>query len=581
MDYRDEKSALRSAGNYDFDKFLFDVRFFDETTYESVLKKFFRTKPEQIYTHDKARREKRNKFFERILVFAQAKRYSKVVELMFDKQCVVSYAEEFFDEIINAIERADLNQCDCSQKMWSLVFRMEHDLRQLYEDTNTKIAEDIKGDGALNLGLIGRLRSEYGGDFDPDSAAEQMVAATSLALKLLAYKENLYVGQKLKVPPVVEVDMRLCEDAGELQYLALTWKRLLDVANRCVVLGGKASRYIGSDVPLSAAKNGIEVSSHFEPTFSQFEIMDFISSHRAVDGQSHRFFELALNKQIEHALVENVEDIRSLDDGQFLSVDEVNALLQLSELYSTDFFDSKIECFGLTIREWARAYSCLKYHVQNKSALGKLNVFHKADLGDTFIAGGLPEAKVGTAIENLIFGKNSRDLYDTPLLALPNDYYYLSATVVGALSIYSTLISLLSSLGDEWFDSGKKGKGFEKRVLDELNSRGVNAKPISFKREEEFECDVVFVMQNKIFVGECKNRTIPCWNPVRGGRFYESLNSFSLQVRRQVKGLRDNPEVVGEVFGVDPKDFEFVPFILFSQPVLVNRSGHISLPLYG
>ena len=44
------------------------------------------------------------------------------------------------------------------------------------------------------------------------------------------------------------------------------------------------------------------------------------------------------------------------------------------------------------------------------------------------------------------------------------------------------------------------GKGFEKRVLDELNSRGVNAKPISFKREEEFECDVVFVMQNKIFV---------------------------------------------------------------------------------
>ena len=562
----DEKSALRSAENYDFDKFLLDVRSFDEATCVGTLKKFFRVKPEQIYPYDKSRRKKRNKFFEQVLVFAQTKRYSKVVELMLDKQCVVSYAEEIFDEIINAIERASLNQRNCSQKIWSLVFRMEHDLRQLYEDTNKKIAEDIKGDGSLNLGLIGRLRNEYGGEFDSDSAAEQMVAATSLALKLLAYKENIYVGQKLKAPPLVGVDMQFCEDAGELQYLALTWKRLLDVGNRCVVFGGKAFRNDGGNVPPSAAKNGIEVSSHFEPSFSQFEIMDFIASHRAVDGQSSRFFELVLNKQVKHALVNDIEEIQSLDDGQFLSVDEVNALLQLSELYSTDFFGSRVECFGLTIREWARAYSCLKYHVQKKRSLDKVNVFCRADLGNTFMAGGLSEAKAGAAIESMTFGKNSRDLYDTPLLALPNDCYYLSAEVAGVLSIFSTLTSLLSSLGDEWFDSDKKGKGFERQVLDDLNACGVKAKPIHFKRGEEFECDVVFVMQNKIFVGECKNRTIPCWNPVRGGRFYDSLISFSLQVKRQVKGLTDNPEVVGEVFGVDPKDFEFVPFILFSQP---------------
>jgi hypothetical protein len=292
--------------------------------------------------------------------------------------------------------------------------------------------------------------------------------------------------------------------------------------------------------------------------------MDFISSHRVIEANTQAFFGVILENNLKNSIVQKLSDINSLDDGRYISEGEICALLAFSQQYGTDIFSDTKTCEGLIIREWVRAYSCLIYLARGSEESTKDHCYSKTQLINLLIAGGLNETKANSFISNVTFGSKSRDLYDCPLLKLDNDKYYLFFKSIQNSNVYFILSSQFSSLD---FVYDKKGINFEKQVNEKLIRSNILAKSFKFKRGiDEYEYDSVFIMDEKVFVVECKNRSLPCWNPVRGARFKKFIDDTTLQVKRLVNGLMKHPEVFNGHFDKNISDFEIIPIILSSLP---------------
>jgi hypothetical protein len=185
-------------------------------------------------------------------------------------------------------------------------------------------------------------------------------------------------------------------------------------------------------------------------------------------------------------------------------------------------------------------------------------------LKDLFICGGLTEDKADIFINLATFGKSSRDFYDKPLLKLDNGSYYIFHPLFTGFSVFFTVLSVFSELE---IIIKNKGKNFETSILDKLRNRDIQAGEFKFKRDlSEYEYDAVFILDNKLFVVECKNRSLPGWNPVRGARFEKFIGKTVAQVNRLVEGLKLHPEVFEEHFGRNISDFEIVPIIMNALP---------------
>ena len=71
------------------------------------------------------------------------------------------------------------------------------------------------------------------------------------------------------------------------------------------------------------------------------------------------------------------------------------------------------------------------------------------------------------------------------------------------VNITKLVLSTLSSMGKP---VQKKGESFEQRVRRFLRDQGLMCERIRFNRAgEEYECDAVLLMDNYLFLFECKN----------------------------------------------------------------------------
>ncbi|MFK3871988.1 nuclease-related domain-containing protein [Pseudoalteromonas rhizosphaerae] len=142
--------------------------------------------------------------------------------------------------------------------------------------------------------------------------------------------------------------------------------------------------------------------------------------------------------------------------------------------------------------------------------------------------------------------------------------YYLFHAVLSGFSISSVVTSVFSQLEIEVKTKGKK---FEESIVKRLKKKNVKAKSFKFKRgTDEYEYDAVFILDKRVFVVECKNRSISGWNSIRSARFNKFLSKTSKQVKRLVHGLIEYPEVFNEHFNEDISNFEVIPLIINCLP---------------
>lgn len=552
------KKLLEKLKEYNDDAIM-EILHLDEEELITLLKKLFPISDGFICPHDKKMRAKRDDFYQEIVNYCNHHMYDEAKKLIFNKIKIAHCTEALFDKIKESLKDKDLSKQSLPIQCWAQIIRIENEIDKIKEMANQSLS-NIKGED--NTIVVSKSYTiEYEGtSVNPDFLIEQLISSLALSLILLSHENKWFKSGELVFPACPDIIKQDMVSAGDITSLAIAWQKLSDASNRCILFSGDV--FLGKEEDLldEEWQCGINEIYFYQSKFSEFEKSDFIASRRLVDRSSQNFFETIIDYDLRRVIVDDIEKITSVDDGRYLLVNEIHALQELCKLYCCDITTDENEYEGLRIKEWVRGYSCLGY----LSSKTPKRTYRKAEVISLLVQGGLDNGKAERFLKLTTFGIKSRDFYDKPLLLLDNGEYYLFHSILSGFSISSVVSSVFSQLEVEVKTKGKK---FEESILNKLKQKNVKAESFKFKRgADEYEYDTVFVLDKRVFVVECKNRSISGWNSTRSARFSKFLSDTSKQVKRLVNGLTKYPEVFSEHFDEDISDFEVIPLIINCLP---------------
>ena len=213
----------------------------------------------------------------------------------------------------------------------------------------------------------------------------------------------------------------------------------------------------------------------------------------------------------------------------------------LASIFCHEFFGSEelAECLlGVPLAEWIRAFTVLhqegKKYIDSRTsvaplALSKWCIVQSKEVWvETMKKGGIEESKAEIIIDNLTFGPDSKDMLDCPLfpidgllLALPSILYQIEP---GA--------ALMSNFLSKSLDVSFKGRGLEKRLLTSISDAGLKCSEVSDNDNgEEFQCDIVFKVEDDLFYVECKSFIQPS-TPREHYELFDKLYEATKQLNR-------------------------------------------------
>ncbi|XID91528.1 hypothetical protein ACF3MZ_23910 [Paenibacillaceae bacterium WGS1546] len=257
-----------------------------------------------------------------------------------------------------------------------------------------------------------------------------------------------------------------------------------------------------------------------------------------------------LNIELEHIDLsehEINEVTNQLPPNKFLSKDEIATYYNTKEYFYLDNLDHEI--LDVPFKEWIRAYSVIKLISNNflksrnfSDEMSLLQVclqLDKEQLRLHLIEYGVSKKYTNCIIDKLTFGNKDTDLFDTPLLCFNENEYLIIPTLALNIDIARVLMcNFLKKKSNMDF----KGTGFENQVLEELREKGICCNGLLAKgklneneEEREFQCDVAFILNDDLYLCECKSYSQPTTH--RG--FYELVDKKYDTVVDQFKKITD------------------------------------------
>lgn len=135
------------------------------------------------------------------------------------------------------------------------------------------------------------------------------------------------------------------------------------------------------------------------------------------------------------------------------------------------------------------------------------------------------------------------------------------------LSITNIPRVILSHLGELEVQIGRKGRALEQEVGRIFEGAGHRGAGFKFKvDDEEYECDFAVIWDRKLFLFECKNRSLSGGKPSRVHRFLFDMLEAIGQLNRLKAVLEDHPEIVKKHLGEDAEYDEIVLSALNGLP---------------
>jgi hypothetical protein len=518
------------------------------------------SRPESLIIHKNKQREKRNEFLER-LISLLSDRGESVTNFIINKAKVINVSEELFDNISKFIDDCEISKSEQNIQVWSHINRVESQFAQIRADIDKNLQKKPK---RKILTPYIELKSEEGVNYSPDVALENQIKYLTLTLSLLAYKFKWFQDGKVILPNKITVSENDIFKAGSIELLARSWKGLEESSMRSILFGGDVFRNQGDEVQEDAKANGVKISYHFQREESDFEMFDSVSCERVKKRSLQNFIEIISNPKIKSIITPDFKSVGKLGEGSFLNEDEILTCGNLEDIFCTDICSDDTEYSGLTLRDWVRGYFTLRY-LSEEILLGNiLSTLSKLDLLNYLTSSGLLYESASTFINLVTFGENSKDLYDCPLIKMEEDNFYLSYFSLVNANISNLILSMFSSLETE---SSKKGYKFEDEAVGTITKYLSECKGFKFKRGlEEYEYDAVFILDKRIFILECKNRSLSWFSPVKSYRTKKYLSKTVKQITRLRNALVEYPEVLLDHFSVDVTKFEIVPIIFNCMP---------------
>ncbi len=162
--------------------------------------------------------------------------------------------------------------------------------------------------------------------------------------------------------------------------------------------------------------------------------------------------------------------------------------------------DYKIDLSSLIIVYSSLKEMCIDFKNKNQKYTFNLKdvclTFKKEDIINKFIDKGIEMGKANLIFELLILN-HKHDLFDNPIIPFNNEFL-LIPSFVERINVLLTILSLASEFHF-------RGHEFEKEIISLIKNNGIFA--TNLKRKEcgtTYECDVVFVIDDTLFLCECK-----------------------------------------------------------------------------
>ncbi|WBU47631.1 hypothetical protein PF050_14140 [Kosakonia pseudosacchari] len=508
-----------------------------------------------IQPHNVTLREKRDSF---LIELKEATIDSNLIQKIVNLQKLCICAEKIYDIIKINLSDLPISKKPPEIQCWAVIRRAQAEISILKAET-TKHLESAGRELKLFDVSSAYLENKNGEPYSPDMVITKTVDYLSLSLKMIGFNYKLNSGNFTVIPDMVDVEKEDIKDAEIIFYNSILWSSLERSVETCLLFDYELNEYNSTNLPNGLENSGLQTFYEFNLTKDEFIRLDYISNERLYSKLAHNFME-ALYKYNVHKTVDNkLTKLTNINSGYSITTSEFPAYAALLETLCLS--DENMLIFGLTLREWVRCYSALERLAQISE---KKEVFTSTSLNAYLQLVGISSDKSKLFIDFASFNNESRDLYDSPLLKMKSGDYLFCSIGYFSPSISNIILSKFSSLK---VDLSQKGFGFEKEIHEMLSDLKMNHQHFKFKREnEEYEYDSIVVLDDKVFVLECKNTNLSGGSVSKAFKKKTFLIDTANQVIRLADGLKKYQDVFTDKFGLDINDFKIIPVIVNNLP---------------
>jgi hypothetical protein len=472
---------------------------------------------------------------------------------------LISLIEAGYAEILQTLEAAPSATLPANIQAYAALRRAV----VAYDEVMQACDRALAGQTSVNIQSF-RAISKDGQPFSPDSVLERQNGAACMTLMLLGHRNKWFGADGYLIlpsnPTCSEED---AYKAGVTELLAMRWKQWQDLEERCRYFGGRIETVDPVDWPIDYSDNVKTVLKFDE--LSNDEIYDYCSNQRMNARMAQTFGEMYRSTNLS-TLGKGISQPVSLAPAGYISAQEAHSVISLSEVLGYQIIDDQTETHGLRLVEWLRGYACLQawadeqYSAQKPD--GACSVISRVELVTLLTRGGLSNDKASLFINLASLKTSSRDLMDQPLIRrAAGDFVVYGPGIIGADFARVTL----SAIGSEPLEG--KGEAFEKEMLRFfVDQRFAAQDPTVDPAGGTFQFDVMLLLEDHVFLFECKNYSLSGHNPVQAYYFAKKMRSAGRQVRRLSGGLQTYRELLEAKTGWDLSGKVVVPCVLNSLP---------------
>ncbi len=385
-------------------------------------------------------------------------------------------------------------------------------------------------------------------DLDPDATAEAYAYDLGGYLKMLGHLHGWFENDLLRIPSNVIVPGDLRDDRSVL-YLAEVWNQLDEHWGRIRYFGNSSVR---CEQRSYSSDQGIRevptlVFEHEWQYFTDIEVARSRLRRQVFEVTVHAIYSPKTAGAVRDPIDHRVE----LFPRGLISIHEAASMLALDMCYGLPIIRHNAEYLGLTLAEWLRGYALLQFCCERGAALiPSADGLCYLDVGD-FLGlaerGGMARKQAQLFLKQATFQKNSRDLFDAPLIRTDDDQYVVLSCIFKHSALHESLTSRINSL---LLQVENKGEHFEKEIRDEFEEMGATARRIEYRNAEgDFECDAAVLWDRDLFLIECKAYTLPQPSPSNLFYFRLKQQEAAEQIRRIARHLAQDPSIIAKAFG--------------------------------
>ncbi len=473
----------------------------------------------------------------------------------------IRIAEDGFTRLFQFTTETPWNKLPPASRVAALIERATDEIKTTVDAATSQLM------AARQFNMVNpTIRDPENRPVDAEAPTNIIVSGLSASLMMVAHQAGWFQGDTLILPELPPVTQEQVEVAGAPLYLAAGWSRWERIEEHARLIGPNLEELGGTDLPEGMPSDTERAYKYQHPDRLWY---NEVATWRYLDRIRQTRAELARDGRIPPLRL--LKDRPTLAPGSVVTESEFISYIALCERLGVNIGESNRLIKGLKLTEWLRGFSTLSVMADQKYEANRAlsQVWTQQEILRTLTSAGLSSDKAAIFVGNVTVHKNTRDLFDAPLITLDGHRYLVLMPTVMDTFPHEVMMSVFSELKVQ-FD----GKPFEGRVIQLLKDNGVHAEQIKFRVDrEEYDCDVVCVWGEQVLLFECKNKSLPGSRATHAHYFDQELLGDIHQVTRLRDALISNPDQLDRRFGPGTSKLPITRIVLRNAPY--SRRGAI------